>query len=100
MKRVVSSLFGSLKTHTISYSDWMPLRRALCTLLLCIAALWAMPTRVHAQTFKTLYSFAGGSDGSQPSLGPLINVDGTLYGTTPFGATGTASFTSPCYPPS
>src|SRR5712692_405446 len=93
MKRVVSFLLGYVKAHTMSYSDWMPLRRVLCTLLLCIAALWAMPTRVHAQTFKTLYSFAGGSDGSQPNLGPLINVDGALYGTTIFGGTGTGCFT-------
>jgi uncharacterized repeat protein (TIGR03803 family) len=33
---------------------------------------------------QVLYSFQGGFDGSSPSAG-LINVDGTLYGTTEFG---------------
>jgi uncharacterized repeat protein (TIGR03803 family) len=32
----------------------------------------------------TLHTFAGGADGSNP-LGALINVNGTLYGTTEFG---------------
>ena len=31
-----------------------------------------------------LYSFSGGSDGKNPESG-LIDVNGTLYGTTPFG---------------
>ena len=34
---------------TITTSNSRPLRRALCTLLLCIAALWAMPRSAHAQ---------------------------------------------------
>jgi uncharacterized repeat protein (TIGR03803 family) len=34
----------------------------------------------------TLYSFAGGTDGSQP-VAPLTYVDGTLYGTTAAGGT-------------
>jgi len=33
---------------------------------------------------KVLYSFTGGSDGATPLAG-LINVNGTLYGTTAFG---------------
>lgn len=36
---------------------------------------------------KVLYSFAGGSDGETP-LGGLIDVKGTLYGTTELGGTG------------
>ena len=36
---------------------------------------------------KVLYSFAGGSDGSAPD-GGLIDVKGTLYGTTVIGGTG------------
>jgi uncharacterized repeat protein (TIGR03803 family) len=35
-------------------------------------------------TEKVLYSFRGGSDGSFPSAG-LLNVNGTLYGTTTYG---------------
>ena len=33
-------------------------------------------------TETVLYSFAGGSDGIEPLTGPLLNVNGTLYGTT------------------
>jgi hypothetical protein len=38
---------------TIITSNWRPLRRALCTLLLCIAALWAMPRSARAQIYAT-----------------------------------------------
>lgn len=41
------------------------------------------PSGVH----KVLYEFGGGSDGAVPQ-GRLIQVDGTLYGTTSFGGTG------------
>jgi len=37
-----------------------------------------------------LYRFAGGSDGARP-LGTLLNVNGTLYGTTISGGTGCGS---------
>ena len=40
--------------------------------------------RVAAQTFTTLYSFTGGSDGANPSAG-LILLGSTLYGTAEFG---------------
>ena len=36
-------------------------------------------------TYKTLHSFAGGSDGSLPNSDGLINVGGTLYGATQYG---------------
>jgi hypothetical protein len=36
---------------TIITSNWRPLRRALCTLLLGIAELWAMPRNAHAQLY-------------------------------------------------
>jgi len=36
---------------TIITSNWRPLRRALCIVLLCIAALWAMPRSAHAQLY-------------------------------------------------
>jgi uncharacterized repeat protein (TIGR03803 family) len=35
-------------------------------------------------SYRVLYSFAGGSDGANP-YGPLINVSGTLYGSTQGG---------------
>ncbi|MGA8325772.1 MAG: hypothetical protein WB757_06785 [Candidatus Cybelea sp.] len=47
-----------------------------------------------------LYSFSGGSDGKNPESG-LIDVNGTLYGTTPYGGgsgpkTGGTSIRSRC----
>lgn len=36
-------------------------------------------------THKTLYRFRGGSDGLDPQSSGLLNVNGTLYGTTEFG---------------
>jgi len=38
-------------------------------------------------SLKVLYRFAGGSDGAYPSA-PLIDVNGTLYGTTQLGGAG------------
>lgn len=35
--------------------------------------------------YDLLYSFKGGNDGRDPHAGPLINVNGTLYGTTEYG---------------
>jgi hypothetical protein len=40
---------------TIITSNWRPVRRALCTLLLCIAALWAMPRSARAQLYVSQY---------------------------------------------
>jgi uncharacterized repeat protein (TIGR03803 family) len=45
-------------------------------------------------TEKVLHSF-GGSDGNEPIAG-LINVKGTLYGTTAYGGRGTACGSSAC----
>jgi uncharacterized repeat protein (TIGR03803 family) len=33
----------------------------------------------------TLYAFTGGSDGGQPYIPPIIDANGTLYGTTRYG---------------
>ena len=40
----------------------------------------------QAQTFKTLYTFTGGADGSAPETDLLLH-GGSLYGTTPTGGT-------------
>jgi uncharacterized repeat protein (TIGR03803 family) len=39
----------------------------------------------HAQTFSTLYTFTGGSDGANPSAGLVRDAAGNLYGTTAWG---------------
>lgn len=42
--------------------------------------------RTHAQpAYSVFYNFKGGNDGRDPHAGPLINVKGTLYGTTEYG---------------
>ena len=42
---------AALTMKTIITSHWRPLRRAVCTLLLGIAALWAMSRSAHAQLY-------------------------------------------------
>ena len=37
-----------------------------------------------ASSFKIIYTFQGGNDGAQPT-GPLININGLLYGATTYG---------------
>jgi uncharacterized repeat protein (TIGR03803 family) len=39
----------------------------------------------HSGSEKVLYSFKGGADGSNPFYSELVNVDGTLFGTTRYG---------------
>jgi len=39
-------------------------------------------------TYSVLYSFAGGSDGSHPGAGPVMDQSGNLYGTTYQGGGG------------
>ncbi len=51
---------------------------SLALLLLTIA----ISQPAHAQTFKTLYSFTGGTDGRYPLSGVVVGPDGSLYGTT------------------
>jgi hypothetical protein len=58
---------------TIITSDGRPLRRALCTLLLGIAALWAMPTSARAQLY--VGQFATNSVGEyNATTGAAINA--------------------------
>jgi uncharacterized repeat protein (TIGR03803 family) len=47
--------------------------------------------------FNRLYSFAGGSDGADPEARVIFGPNGTLYGATAFGGTGSCSlFGSGC----
>jgi len=45
-------------------------------------------TTTTAWTEKTLYTFKGGSDGSEPFTGVILDKSGNIYGTTTFGGTG------------
>lgn len=42
-------------------------------------------------TFSNLYSFRGGSDGAQPQARVVFGPDGTLYGTTTYGGSGSGT---------
>ena len=46
-------------TKTIITSNWRPLRPALCTLLLGIVVLWAMPRNASAQLYFSQLTFQG-----------------------------------------
>lgn len=50
----------------------------------------APPQQLATQGYKSLYSFKGGADGVLP-FAPLLDVNGTLYGTTESGGTGCGS---------
>jgi uncharacterized repeat protein (TIGR03803 family) len=54
------------------------------TLMLVVAA----STGATAQTFNTLLSFDGGTDGASPTAGLVQATNGYLYGTTKLGGTG------------
>jgi uncharacterized repeat protein (TIGR03803 family) len=54
---------------------------ALCGL----AAFLATIGSAAATGFSTLYSFKGGSDGTQPRAGLIMDGEGNLYGTTEYG---------------
>lgn len=55
------------------------IRAITATLLLTLTCACSA---VEAQTLTTLYSFAGTPDGSGPGQANLLDVNGTLYGTT------------------
>jgi uncharacterized repeat protein (TIGR03803 family) len=55
-------------------------------LLLLLMNLTALPAQ--AQTFKVLYNFTGGADGSRPVSPLTLDAAGNLYGTTLFGGVG------------
>jgi uncharacterized repeat protein (TIGR03803 family) len=55
-------------------------RGVITTSILLTLAVAGEP--VHAQTFATLHTFTGGSDGAMPRVGLTLDARGNLYGTT------------------
>lgn len=45
----------------------------------------ALQARSQQSSFHLLYSFKGQPDGAEPGHGPLVVLDGSLYGTTRYG---------------
>jgi len=67
---------------TIITSNWRPLRRALCTLLLGIAALWAMPRSARAQT-SFIIAYNGSTDPTTEGFTPTVSVGVSTTGPIP-----------------
>jgi uncharacterized repeat protein (TIGR03803 family) len=65
-------------------SSFASLRR--CVVLVCVVLLLTSP--LFSQTFITLHSFTGGSDGGFPYAGLTRDPAGNLYGTTSGGPVG------------
>jgi uncharacterized repeat protein (TIGR03803 family) len=53
-------------------------------LILCLTAT-LLSQSAQAQTYATLYSFSGGTDGGDPQAGLVLDAQGNLYGTTEKG---------------
>jgi uncharacterized repeat protein (TIGR03803 family) len=50
----------------------------------CFAVTVFAASSAHSQTYEVLHSFAGASDGGNPS-GVVLDTEGNLYGTTEWG---------------
>ncbi|HTZ70252.1 MAG TPA: choice-of-anchor tandem repeat GloVer-containing protein [Acetobacteraceae bacterium] len=61
------------------YKSYAPTFRVICGVVIAAAA-----TPAEAGTFTVLHAFQGGNDGRMPHAS-MIDVNGTLYGTTLFG---------------
>jgi len=57
-------------------------RRLVALVAQSIPCICLLGTGASAATLRTLYSFAGGSDGLAPQSAPAIGANGVLYGTT------------------
>ena len=72
----VFAALAALTMKTIITSNWRPLRPALCTLLLGIAALWAMPRSARAQLYVTQQTGVGSTVGEyNATTGAAINAN-------------------------
>jgi uncharacterized repeat protein (TIGR03803 family) len=58
----------------------------VAAILMMVAVTIAAP----AQTYSVVYTFQGGTDGSRPQSGLIVDTLGNLYGSTPFGGTSNA----------
>lgn len=58
--------------------------------LIAASAILALPGAAQSSPLTTLYSFAGGINGANPSAGVIFGPGGGLYGTTFAGACPTA----------
>ena len=73
---------SKVQRGSISRAAGIALALAVVLLLAVVATPWA-----QAQTYNVLYSFTGGTDGTNPSVGLVRDGAGNLYGTTFNGGT-------------
>src|SRR5664279_376191 len=83
--RSQSSIFG-MSWSPANKTVTIPLTLLSLICLLLFLTLNAQPA--EGQTFRMLYVFTGGADGSDPTAGLTIDAAGNLYGTTQSGGTG------------
>ncbi|HZR18299.1 MAG TPA: choice-of-anchor tandem repeat GloVer-containing protein [Verrucomicrobiae bacterium] len=82
MKRIpTAAQRGNLSVICARQQDSLLYSSLIPCLIICASLV--NPYRSDAQTFKTLYNFTGGNDGSAPS--GLILSGGLLYGTAAYG---------------
>ena len=86
----VPAVFAALTMKTIITSNWWARRRGLCTLLLCNAALWAMPRNAHAQpaqlyVVQQLPQMVGEYDATTGAPNPNFTVINLPLNFTPYG---------------
>jgi uncharacterized repeat protein (TIGR03803 family) len=71
----ISAFMHSAKKTRKQWCAWAPA-------LAIMVALGAVPPSAQGQTFTTLYSFKGGTDGANPNARVIRDTAGNLYGTT------------------
>jgi len=61
-----------------------PVAVAALALAVVIFPAWGAPQPAHAEKFKVLYAFPGGTNGSTPAGKLILDASGNLYGTTEY----------------
>src|SRR5215469_14955731 len=56
--------------------------------LIWAISVMALPVAAQSPSLTTLYSFTGGTNGAHPESEVLLESNGQLFGTTPYGGTG------------
>ena len=64
---------------------WTAVSRTLAVVAVAFIAILMLAPGATAASYKVLYQFSGGADGSQPHAGVIFDTNGNLYGTTTQG---------------
>src|ERR1700733_6571184 len=74
-------MINTLQKTRLGTGSEAGLRRTLRLMSVLLLGLVMLPP-LQAQTFTTIYSFTGGSNGGAPEAGVIQDSAGNLYGTT------------------